>query len=253
MHPLPPPRPCAIRWPTPPAACLLGALGVLIFAATLPMTRLAVGDTARRSCRRPSSPPAAPRGRAAQRGLAADAACAGRATACGGRCSSARWARWSAFRCSWRWRCAGRRDARGRGHRRAAAGHRGGGGAGGLRQRASAGFWACAWPAARWCSAFAAWQGGGVPGSPADGCCCWRCCAAPSATWPARGAGGAAGAAGDLLGAGAVAAADAAGHLLAAGPRQPASARPGPGLPTGRCSRCGWASLPGTAGWRWAA
>jgi hypothetical protein len=60
--PAAPATPATLRPPLADATrgLLLGALGVLIFAATLPMTRLAVGDAARRSCRRPSSPPAAP-------------------------------------------------------------------------------------------------------------------------------------------------------------------------------------------------
>jgi drug/metabolite transporter (DMT)-like permease len=85
----------------------LGALGVLIFAATLPMTRLAVGDAAA-----PQLPPAfVTAGRAAVAGLLSLAWLLACACHCPRAGTGARWpsvppAPWSAFRCSWRWRCA---------------------------------------------------------------------------------------------------------------------------------------------------
>ena len=143
----------------------------------------------------------------------------------------------------------GRRDACRGGHRAVAAGHRGDRRAG-LRQRPSRGFWACAVRAAHWSSAFAAWQGGGALVVPTllllggalrrRGLCAGR---APRAD---------AGRAGDLLGARAQPAADAAGCAgLVAGRRR--GLRLGGLRPMSRCSRCGSASLPGTAAWRWAA
>ena len=144
--PLPSSRP--MPRPTNAAACGSGLLGVVIFAMTLPMTRLAVGPAAR-----PQLPPLfVTAGRAALAGLLSVALSAlavraprPRRASCGRRCACQRarhGGRLSAVPGAGA--APGGRHACGGGHRRAAAGHRGGRGAGACASGPSAGFWACA-------------------------------------------------------------------------------------------------------------